>query len=65
MIDAARVPVATARAGTGLSQSEFARLVSLRTLQDWESGRRNPSEAAQTLLRIAVQHPCIVREAAV
>ena len=66
VIDAARVPVAAARAGTGLSQAEFARLlgVSLRTLQDWESGRRNPSGAAQTLLRIAVQHPRIVHEAA-
>ena len=66
VIDAARVPVAAARADTGLSLAEFARLlgVSLRTLQDWESGRRNPSGAAQALLRIAVQHPRIVHEAA-
>ena len=66
VIDAARVLIAAARAGTGLSLAEFARLlgVSLRTLQDWESGRRNPSGAAQTLLRIAAHHPKIVREAA-
>lgn len=66
VIPAGRVVVAAARAGTGLSQAEFAKLlgVSVRTLQDWEHGRREPSGAAQTLLRIATQHPRIVREAA-
>lgn len=61
-----RLTIVAARAGTGLSQSEFAHLlgVSVRTLQDWEAGRREPSGAAQTLLRIAAQHPRIVREAA-
>lgn len=65
IIPAAQVHVAAARAGTGLSQAEFARLmgVSVRTLQDWEAGRRNPSGAARTLLRIASMHPQIVREA--
>jgi putative transcriptional regulator len=67
VIPAADVAVVAARAGTGLSQSQFAELmgVSVRTLQDWEAGRRQPSGAAQTLLRIAAQHPRIVREAAV
>ncbi|VWB19785.1 XRE family transcriptional regulator [Burkholderia latens] len=48
-----------ARAKVGLSQSEFASLlgVSVRTYQQWEQGRRNPTGAAQTLLRVAVQHP--------
>jgi len=42
-----------------LSQSEFAGLmgVSVRTLQDWEQGRRYPQGPAIALLRIAEQHP--------
>ena len=47
------------RAGLRLSQSAFAGLmgVSLRTVQDWEQGRRKPSGPAEALLRIAEQHP--------
>ncbi|MHB1678828.1 MAG: helix-turn-helix domain-containing protein [Sulfuriferula sp.] len=57
--------VVQARISAGLSQSQFAELmgVSVRTLQDWEQGRRNPSGAAMTLLRIAAKHPDIIREA--
>jgi putative transcriptional regulator len=42
-----------------LSQSAFAGLmgVSVRTLQDWEQGRREPQGPAIALLRIAEQHP--------
>lgn len=42
-----------------LSQSAFAGMlgVSLRTLQDWEQGRRHPQGPAVALLRIAEQHP--------
>ncbi len=42
-----------------LSQSAFAGLmgVSLRTVQDWEQGRRKPSGPAIALLRIAEQMP--------
>ena len=48
-------PVAETRARVGLSQREFARLlgVSVRTLQEWEQGRRAPSGPARTLLVIA------------
>ncbi|QIW15229.1 transcriptional regulator [Pasteurellaceae bacterium RH1A] len=48
-----------ARQKTGLSQSEFARImgISVRTLQGWEQGRRTPSGAAATLLKIATRHP--------
>lgn len=54
---------AEARAKVGMSQSAFAELlgVSLRTLQDWEQGRRRPVGAAQTLLRVASQHPEALR----
>ncbi|MDO9616962.1 MAG: helix-turn-helix domain-containing protein [Pseudomonas sp.] len=57
-------PVAEARAKVGFSQRAFAELlgVSLRTLQDWEQGRRSPSGAAKTLLRIAVLHPEALRD---
>jgi putative transcriptional regulator len=59
--------VVQARISAGLSQSQFAALmgVSVRTLQDWEQGRRNPSGAAMTLLRIAAKHPDVIREAQV
>ncbi|WP_163560298.1 type II toxin-antitoxin system MqsA family antitoxin [Halomonas sp. NO4] len=42
-----------------LSQSAFAGLmgVSVRTIQDWEQGRREPQGPAVALLRIAEQHP--------
>ena len=45
-----------------LSQAALACLmgVSLRTVhQDWEQDRREPSEPAKSLLRIAEQHPRI------
>ncbi len=42
-----------------LSQTAFAGLmgVSVRTVQDWEQGRRKPSGPAVALLRIAEQEP--------
>ena len=51
--------VATIREKTGLSQSRFAELlgVSVRTLHEWEQGRRAPSGAARTLLLIAAKNP--------
>ena len=58
-----RLPAAAeARAKTGLSQQDFADLlgVSARTLQDWEQGRREPTGAAKTLLRVAASHPKIL-----
>ena len=57
---------AEARSRVGLSQVDFARLlgVSPRTLQDWEQGRRAPSGAARTLLRIVAKNPRVLREVA-
>ena len=60
-----KVPeAAEARSRVGLSQQEFARLlgVSARTLQDWEQGRRKPTGAAKTLLRVAFAHPEVLLE---
>ncbi|MFN9480390.1 MAG: helix-turn-helix domain-containing protein [Betaproteobacteria bacterium] len=58
-------PAAQARARVGLSQQDFAKLlgVSVRTLQDWEQGRREPSGAARTLIKIAARNPEVVLQA--
>jgi len=60
-------PIVSARNASGMSQARFAELlgVSKRTLQEWEQGRRAPSGAAKTLLRVAEQHPEVLRELAV
>jgi putative transcriptional regulator len=52
-------PAVEARQATGLSQAQFAALlgVSVRTLQGWEQGRKQPSGAARTLLAIARTNP--------
>ena len=51
---------------SGLSQTEFAKLlgVSVRTLQEWEQGRRKPSGAAKKLIEIAERHPDVLKEIA-
>jgi len=59
-------PVIEARRKTGLSQSRFAALlgVSVRALQGWEQGRKQPSGAARTLLAIANRNPKALLEVA-
>ena len=59
-------PIVEIRAKSGLSQTDFARLlgVSVRTLQEWEQGRRAPSGPARTLLSIANRNPRVLLEAA-
>ena len=58
--------IASIREKTGLSQARFAQLlgVSVRTLQDWEQGRRAPSGAAKTLLMVADKNPRALLEVA-
>lgn len=59
-------PALAARQETGLSQAQFAKLlgVSIRTLQGWEQGRKQPSGAARTLLAIARRNPKALRDVA-
>ena len=47
------------RASYRLSQSEFAALlgISVKTLQNWEQGRRTPDGPARVLLQVAAKHP--------
>ena len=51
--------VAAIREEFGLSQAKFASLlgISVRTLQNWEQGRRTPQGPARVLLRVAAKHP--------
>jgi len=58
--------IVAARNTLGLSQSRFAELlgVSKRTLQEWEQGRRTPTGAAKTLLRVVERHPEVFRDIA-
>ncbi len=61
-----RSPILRARLKSGLTQAQFALLlgVSRRTLEQWEQGRREPSGAAKTLIRVAELHPEVLREIA-
>ena len=59
-------PIVRVREKSGLSQAKFAALlgVSVRTLQDWEQGRREPNAAAKTLIKVAELRPEILRKIA-
>lgn len=52
------------RARAGMTQEEFAAAlcISVKTLRNWEQGRRDPSGPAMRLLQIAEKHPEILRE---
>mgnify|MGYP001572006447 FL=1 len=45
-----------------LTQTEFAVLmgISVKTLQNWEQGRREPEGAARVLLQVAAKHPDLI-----
>lgn len=62
----ALTPAAQARVKSGLSQSSFAQLlgVSIKTLQNWEQGRTQPSGAAHTLIKVAMVSPKALAKAA-
>ena len=54
-----------ARKRMGMSQAQFAAVfhLNLRTLQDWEQGRREPEEIARAYLRVIARHPDAVTDA--
>lgn len=54
------------RGKLGMTQQEFAEAlgISVKTLRNWEQGRRDPSGPAMRLLRIAEKNPEILRERA-
>ena len=58
--------IVSARLNAGLSQTQFAEVldISPRTLQQWEQGRRSPTGAAATLIKIVSRHPEVLRDLA-
>lgn len=50
----------------GLTQERFAAAlcISVKTLRNWEQGRRAPSGPAMRLLQIAARHPEVILETA-
>lgn len=54
------------REAQGMTQAAFAAAlgVPLKTLQNWEQGRRRPDPAAVTLLKVAATHPEVLMELA-
>ena len=58
-IEVPSVDVVDIRQKTGLSQTDFARSI---TLLNWEHGRRDPSGPAQVLLALIARKPSVVQE---
>lgn len=57
--DVGPVDVKDIREGYRLSQEQFAALlgISVKTLRNWEQGRRAPQGPARVLLQVAARHP--------
>jgi putative transcriptional regulator len=57
--------IKTVREKLHVSQNDFALMigVSVRTLQNWEQGRRKPEGPAKALLRVAARNPNAVFDA--
>jgi putative transcriptional regulator len=54
-----KINVKALRERTSLTQAEFSEMigVSIRTLQNWEQGRREPEGPAKALLRVVERDP--------
>jgi len=65
-LPAERIHFREIRARLGMTQDRFAEAlgISVKTLRNWEQGRRDPSGPAMRLLRIAEKHPDILLQAA-
>lgn len=63
-LDPVVVSAIRTRKNLRLTQMSFSRRlgISVRTLRDWEQGRRQPSGAARTLLKWVADQPELVRE---
>lgn len=59
------IDVKALRERLGLTQAEFSRMigVSIKTLQNWEQGRREPEGPAKALLRVVEKEPQAVMSA--
>lgn len=53
------IDVKALRERTGLTQADFSTMigVSIKTLQNWEQGRREPEGPAKALLRVVEREP--------
>ena len=60
-----QVDIKRIRKGFNLTQSQFAAMlgISIRTLQNWEQGRRVPEGPARVLLQVVAKHPEAVLDA--
>jgi putative transcriptional regulator len=60
-----RLDIKRLRERYNLTQREFAALlgISVRTLRNWEQGRRVPEGPARVLLQVAAKHPEAVLDA--
>ena len=59
------IDVKALRERIGLTQAEFSTMigVSIKTLQNWEQGRREPEGPAKALLRVVEKEPQAVLKA--
>ncbi len=65
VVDKSLIDTKSIREKYGLTQNEFASLlgISVKTLRNWEQGRRAPEGPARVLLLVAARHPDAVWDA--
>lgn len=64
VLTGARWQIAAARLASGMSQAQYAQAagISVRTLQQWEQGRSQPTGAALALVRLLAKRPELLHE---